>query len=104
MDNDFWKVFVKITQEQEQTTAQIRDEYLRLSDKARRALREWVDRLALAGEAPVRECGVNMGIQIYLQVQGLQEMERVAVSPKTLAKALAASDQGEEYVHTSIEF
>ncbi len=100
----FGDIFVELGQKRDQISAQIRDEYITLDKERRCAFRTWVDKLALAGDPPVYETGLNVAVQIHLQVHGLREMERVAVSPKTLAAGLVAWDEGKEYIHESIEF
>lgn len=99
----FWRVVAKLSQQRDQNTAQMRDEYLRLDEKNRRVFREWVDRLVSAGGLPVG-LGVNVLFTIHLETQGVNEMESVAVCPRTLAKAMAAWDRGEDYVHNLLEF
>jgi hypothetical protein len=82
----------------------MRDEYLRLDEKSRRVFREWVDRLALAGGVPAG-LGANVWVKVHLDMQsGSNEPESAAVSPHTLAKAMAAWDQREEYLHSAAEF
>lgn|GEM_PF-3607520 len=103
-DSGFWRVIAKLSQQRDQSTALMRDEYLRLDARDRRLFREWVDALASAGGFPVG-VGANVRVLVHLDIQsGSNEPETVAVSPQTLAKAFAAWDRGKEYIHTAAEF
>lgn len=103
-NSGFWRVIAKLSQQRDQSTALMRDEYMRLDAKDRHLFREWVDALASAGGFPVG-VGANVSVLIHLDVQsGPNEPETVAVSPRTLAKAFAAWDRGEEYLHSAAEF
>lgn len=100
----FWRVIAKLSQQRDQSTALMREEYLRLDEDDRRVFREWLEALASAGGFPVG-VGANVRVQVHLDIQfDAKEPESVAVSPRTLAKAMAAWDRGEEYVHSVAEF
>lgn len=99
-----FSLFGRLGQQHDQITAHIRDEYSRCTEHGKREFREWVDKLAKSGDAPVHGSGMNIGVHVWIYVQGLQETERVVASPKTLAKALEAWDKGEEYLHRGLEF
>jgi hypothetical protein len=96
-DSGFRRFVILLRQEQDQRGAQIREEYLRLSERARGVLRQWVDAVVLAGEPPLDKIGMSVSVRIHLEAQGFHEMETVAVNPKALAKAMAAWDSGEGF-------
>jgi hypothetical protein len=97
-------MLVRLAQQRDQMGAQIRDEYLRLDENKRDVFRRWVDRLVQAGEAPMYETGTSVAIRVHLQVPGQGEMETVAISPHILARAIAAWDEGEEYLPSAADF
>ncbi len=101
--NGFRRVIDKLSQRRDQSTAQIRDEYLRLDETSRGDFREWVDKIVSAGSVPVG-LGLNLTLSVHMVVRGADEPERIAVSPQTLAKAMAEWDRGEGYVHRALEF
>jgi hypothetical protein len=103
-NSGFWRVVAKISQARDQVISQVRDEYSRLDKERRRILREWVEKIAVAGPAPVHKIGHSVSVAIRIDVQGLQEMETISVSPSTLVQAIDAWDRGEDYVHNLAEF
>ncbi|MBN1912692.1 MAG: hypothetical protein JW818_23420 [Pirellulales bacterium] len=103
-NSGFWRVVAKVTQERDQSIALVRDEYMRLDATNRHRFREWVDMIASAGGFPVG-IGANVSVQIHVDAQsGPNEPEMVSVSPRTLSRAFASWDRGEEYVHSAAEF
>jgi len=100
----FWRITTKLSQKRDQSTALVRDEYLRLIGDERVEFRVWVSNLASAGKYPGR-VGIDASAQIVLTVRtGEEKWEKVAVSPRVLVNAIAAWDSGEEYIHNGLEF
>jgi len=100
----FRRFIAKLSAQRDQTSALVRDEYLRLDENSRRVFREWVDAIVLAGPVPVG-LGVNVSLKVHLDIQiGTNDPDSVAVTPGTLASAMAAWDRGEDYVHRAATF
>ena len=99
-------MLAKLNQNRDQVLSQIRDEYRDRSESGRRAFRKWVEKLAQAGQPPVYQSDLNMGVQVYMHVRSWQEpgQERVTISPATLLKALEAWDSGEQYIHSGFDW
>src|SRR5262245_56450945 len=87
-NSDFSRSIVRLSQQRDQSTALMRDDYLRLDEQSRSVFREWVNRLAAAGGVPVG-LGVNVWVKVHLEVPStVREIESVEVTPQTLSKAV----------------
>lgn len=103
MGGGLWRMFAKLSHARDQKVAMMRDEYLRFCERDRKAFRDWVDRLAVAGAYPEDLPG-HLSALVQFPVQADQRYEVVEATPQTLSKAFAAWDAGKEYIHKGLEF
>ena len=96
-DSDRLRRFIaRVTQEEDQSIALARDEYLRLDDSERCSFRKWLESLAAAGDLP-NEGSVHAYAKIIMvdtSRRSTDEPRYAEFSPNILAKAVAAWDEG----------
>jgi hypothetical protein len=90
----------KITQRLDQTLADLRDEYRSLDPPEQRSIKQWVNELAKIDE-PAEPVAGYFKARIEILIQGAKNRTRRLVVPvRSLKKAIAFWDRGEEYVPT----
>jgi hypothetical protein len=93
---DLDRLAAKLTAPKDQTYADIRDEYYRLSPTERQTFRQWVEQIACVK----RLSGVPLHAwaKVSISIPMGDDHRELVTSPKMLVEAIQAWDQGQEFL------